>query len=319
MKVVGPEAAAATRPSSASSSTRTSSRSRGSTPSKPTGSARVEAAGLAEEDAGDRVRGRKDPAEPDAARSSRSAPASGATARQDEVDLAVIGAGPAGIAAAVYAASEGLNTVVLDRLGPGGQVGGSSLVENFIGFPAGLSGAELATRGVLQMLKFGAQMVAPVSVDRLDPNAGRQRVIAAPRAAARRSTQASCSSRPGVTGESSTCPAPSASSGRASITRARPSKASCTRGRTSPSSARATPPGRRRCSWPSGAARTVHLLVRRDDFGPGMSDYLADRIRATANIEVHTGVRGLRGPRRRAASSAPTCKHTRRPHRRAST
>src|SRR5205085_7205221 len=94
-----------------------------------------------------------------------------------DVDLAVIGAGPAGIAAAVYAASEGLNTVVVDRLGPGGQVGGSSLVENFIGFPAGLSGAELATRGVLQMLKFGARMVAPVMVDRVevpdDPRAPR--------------------------------------------------------------------------------------------------------------------------------------------------
>ena len=85
------------------------------------------------------------------------------------VDLAVVGAGPAGIAAAVYAASEGIDTVVLDRLGPGGQAGGSSKIENFIGFPAGLSGTELATRGVLQMLKFGARMAAPVQVDRLIP------------------------------------------------------------------------------------------------------------------------------------------------------
>jgi thioredoxin reductase (NADPH) len=85
-----------------------------------------------------------------------------------EVDLAIVGAGPAGIAAAVYAASEGLKTVVLDKLGPGGQAGGSSKIENFIGFPAGLSGTELATRGVLQMLKFGAQMVAPVNVERFE-------------------------------------------------------------------------------------------------------------------------------------------------------
>src|SRR4029079_10175465 len=87
-----------------------------------------------------------------------------------ECDLAIVGAGPAGIAAAVYAASEGLKTVVLDRLGPGGQGGGSSLFENFTGCPAGLSGRERATRGVLQMLKFGAKMVAPVSVDRLVPH-----------------------------------------------------------------------------------------------------------------------------------------------------
>ncbi len=72
-----------------------------------------------------------------------------------EADFAIIGAGPAGIAAAVYASSEGLSTLVLDKLGPGGQAGDSSRIENFIGFPAGLSGADLATRGVLQMLKFG--------------------------------------------------------------------------------------------------------------------------------------------------------------------
>src|SRR3954453_14504557 len=76
-------------------------------------------------------------------------------------------AGPAGIAAAVYASSEGLSTLMLDRLGPGGQAGGSSRIENFIGFPAGLSGADLATRGVLQMLKFGARMIAPVTVQKL--------------------------------------------------------------------------------------------------------------------------------------------------------
>ncbi len=86
-----------------------------------------------------------------------------------EVDFAIVGAGPAGIAAAVYASSEGLSTLMLDRLGPGGQAGGSSRIENFIGFPAGLSGAELATRGVLQMLKFGARIVAPVVVEKLTP------------------------------------------------------------------------------------------------------------------------------------------------------
>ena len=86
------------------------------------------------------------------------------------VDFLVIGAGPAGIAAAVYAASEGLSTLVVDRLGPGGQAGGSSKIENFIGFPSGLTGTELATRGILQMLKFGAQLAAPVAVSKLALN-----------------------------------------------------------------------------------------------------------------------------------------------------
>ena len=69
----------------------------------------------------------------------------------------------------MYASSEGLSTLMLDRLGPGGQAGGSLRIENFIGFPAGLSGADLATRGVLQMLKFGAQIVTPVTVEKLTP------------------------------------------------------------------------------------------------------------------------------------------------------
>src|SRR5205807_2259611 len=85
------------------------------------------------------------------------------------VDLAIVGAGPAGMAAAVYAASEGVSTVVLDRLGPGGQAGGSSRIENFIGFPSGLSGTDLATRSVLQMLKFGAKIFAPIAVEKLTP------------------------------------------------------------------------------------------------------------------------------------------------------
>jgi len=87
------------------------------------------------------------------------------------IDFAVIGAGPAGLAAAVYAASEGLSTLVIDRLGPGGQAGGSSKIENFMGFPSGISGTDLATRGSLQMLKFGAEIVAPVSVTQIEAGA----------------------------------------------------------------------------------------------------------------------------------------------------
>jgi len=79
-------------------------------------------------------------------------------------DLVIVGAGPAGLAAAVYGASEGLATIVLDRFGPGGQAGNSSRIENYMGFPAGLSGADLANRGYLQALKFGAELVAPVEV-----------------------------------------------------------------------------------------------------------------------------------------------------------
>src|ERR1700740_719636 len=76
-------------------------------------------------------------------------------------DLAIVGAGPAGLAAAVYAASEGLRTVVLEGDAPGGQAGSSSLIENFFGFPTGISGGELAFRAQLQAYRFGAKFSTP--------------------------------------------------------------------------------------------------------------------------------------------------------------
>ncbi len=77
----------------------------------------------------------------------------------DQYDLAVIGAGPAGLAAAVYAASEGLATAVIEREAPGGQAGTSSKIENYLGFPDGVSGAELAARAREQAVKFGADLL----------------------------------------------------------------------------------------------------------------------------------------------------------------
>jgi thioredoxin reductase (NADPH) len=80
----------------------------------------------------------------------------------DEVfDTVIIGAGPAGLGAAVYAASEGLRTLVLDNMGPGGQAGSSARIENYAGFPAGLSGHDLALRTYVQALKFGAIFSTP--------------------------------------------------------------------------------------------------------------------------------------------------------------
>ena len=77
---------------------------------------------------------------------------------QKVYDLVVVGAGPAGLAAAVYGASEGLSTVVLERTGPGGQAGRSMRIENYLGFPTGITGAELAERAVVQANKFGARL-----------------------------------------------------------------------------------------------------------------------------------------------------------------
>lgn len=82
-------------------------------------------------------------------------------------DLIVVGAGPAGLAAAVYGASEGLNTVVLERSAPGGQAGASMRIENYLGFPTGITGLELTDRAVMQASKFGARLSVPVPVLRM--------------------------------------------------------------------------------------------------------------------------------------------------------
>lgn len=87
-------------------------------------------------------------------------------------DLAIVGGGPAGLAAAVYGASEGLNTVIIEKEAPGGQAGMSSKIENYLGFPSGLSGGELARRAVVQAKRFGVEILAPqevVSVRKEDP------------------------------------------------------------------------------------------------------------------------------------------------------
>jgi thioredoxin reductase (NADPH) len=216
-----------------------------------------------------------------------------------EVDFGIVGAGPAGISAAVYAASEGLSTLLLDKLGPGGQAGASSRIENFVGFPAGLKGAELATRGVLQMLKFGAHMVAPVAVERLTPadpanelhrlqlDCGaeiRCRVLLLATGVRWRRLEADGADRFVGAGIYYACTTVEADlfygddvavvGGGNSAGQAVVFLAEC-------------------CP-----TRTVHLLVRRT-LGPTMSEYLTQRIRALRNVIVHgqTEIAAIEGKR----------------------
>ncbi len=216
-----------------------------------------------------------------------------------EVDFAIVGAGPAGLAAAVYASSEGLSTLLLDKLGPGGQAGGSSRIENFIGFPAGLSGADLATRGVLQMLKFGARMVAPVAVEKLTPAQSvndlhrlqldcgaeiRCRVLLLALGVRWRRLEADGADRFAGAGIYYACTTVEADlydkadvavvGGGNSAGQAVMFLAECCR------------------------SRQVHLLIRRT-LGPSMSEYLTQRIRATANVVVHeqTEIGAIEGKR----------------------
>ena len=91
----------------------------------------------------------------------------------EEADLLVVGAGPAGLGAAVYGASEGLDTLVVDSTGLGGQAGTSRRIENYLGFPAGVSGSELTSRAVTQARKFDARLATPYRAVALEPGDGR--------------------------------------------------------------------------------------------------------------------------------------------------
>jgi thioredoxin reductase (NADPH) len=84
--------------------------------------------------------------------------------KQDIYDVVIIGAGPAGLGASVYGASEGLKTLLIERRAPGGQAGTSSLIENYLGFPSGLSGADLTRRAITQATRFGTDFLSPQSV-----------------------------------------------------------------------------------------------------------------------------------------------------------
>jgi len=98
------------------------------------------------------------------------------SAQQAGADMLVVGAGPAGLSAAVYAASEGMQVIVLDGVATGGQAGTSSRIENYLGFPAGISGAELADRAVLQAEKFGARFAVPAEATAIAQDSGYYRV-----------------------------------------------------------------------------------------------------------------------------------------------
>ena len=91
-----------------------------------------------------------------------------AHAQDTTYDVAIVGAGPAGLAAAVYGSSEGLRTVLIEASAPGGQAGQSSLIENYLGFPAGISGADLARRAASQATRFGAEIVVPAEVESVE-------------------------------------------------------------------------------------------------------------------------------------------------------
>jgi thioredoxin reductase (NADPH) len=200
----------------------------------------------------------------------------------DVYDLAIVGAGPAGLAAAVYGASEGLRTLLLDRRAPGGQAGSSSRIENYLGFPAGVSGSDLTRRALLQAQRLGAEFLAPLEVTGVSIDAGYKRLaLADGREIVTRSLLAATGMfyrelpAPGVaehTGAgvyygAATTEAPVFSDRRAFVVGGGNSA-----GQGAMHLAR--------------YAKEVHIVVRRDSLRDTMSQYLIDQIEKTPNIQV---------------------------------
>ncbi len=175
----------------------------------------------------------------------------------EPADVTIVGAGPAGLAAAVYGASEGLATVLLDAVGTGGQAAASSRIENYFGFPFGLSGADLTGRAVLQALKFGAQLASPCPAVQLDSDTAEAATCCACTCRATiSSTARPSSSRPApATGRCRWNAGPT-SRGPASTTRPPSWRPAAARAARSPWSAESTRPDRPRSTWPGGAARS---------------------------------------------------------------
>jgi thioredoxin reductase (NADPH) len=168
-------------------------------------------------------------------------------ATEKVVDLIIFGSGPAGLAAAVYGASEGLDTLLLDAVGVGGQAAASSRIENYLGFPSGLSGHDLTQRAALQALKFGAELSSPCRVTSLDTTAEHLRVDLADGTAI--SSRAVLIAT-GVRYRTLPLPRWSEFEGPASTTPPPNSRPGPAEPGLSRSSAGPTPPGRPRFTWP---------------------------------------------------------------------
>ena len=208
-------------------------------------------------------------------------------------DLVVVGAGPAGLAAAVYGASEGLETMVLERAGPGGQAGRSMRIENYLGFPTGISGGELAERAAVQAGKFGARLPVPTPVTSLTfdnaypvlhldtgETVSAKCLLIATGADYRRLTAEGCEKFEGSGVYYAATPT------EAPVCRA--ADVVVVGGGNSAGQA---------AVFLAGVAQKVYLVVRGGDLYKDMSAYLARRIEQTPNIEVllNTEVRQMRG------------------------
>jgi thioredoxin reductase (NADPH) len=204
--------------------------------------------------------------------------------RRAMYDTVVVGAGPAGLAAAVYGASEGLSTVVIEREAPGGQAGTSSRIENYLGFPSGVSGAELASRALQQARRLGAEILVTREISRIDPSS-RQVYLDGGDVLEARTIILAC----GVAWRRLPVEGFDRFVGKGISYGAARSEAPNTHGLDIHIIGAGNSAGQAALFF-SSHAQTVTILCRGDDIGTSMSQYLVDQLATRANVQVRYGV-----------------------------
>jgi thioredoxin reductase (NADPH) len=209
------------------------------------------------------------------------------------LDLIVVGAGPAGLAAAVYAASEGLDVLVIERIATGGQAGTSSRIENYLGFPLGVTGQELMRNALLQAQKFGARITVPGIVKRLGIDAG-ARVITLADGTKLRAKAILVAT--GVEYRRPDVPRLSEFEGAGVYYAATDTEMKLCRNEEVVVVGAGNSAGQAIVAL-SRYARRVHVVARARDLGKSMSRYLVDRVEQIDNVRIHRGavVTGLEG------------------------
>jgi thioredoxin reductase (NADPH) len=197
-------------------------------------------------------------------------------------DLVIVGAGPSGLAAAVYGASEGLRTLLLDRHAPGGQAGSSSRIENYLGFPAGVSGTDLTRRAVTQAQRLGAEFLVPLEVTGFSIDAGYKRLrLSDGRELVTRTMLAAT----GMEYREHPAPGVAAHTGAGVYYGAATTEAPAFAGRRVLVVGGGNSAGQGALHL-ARYASDVEIVVRRESLSGGMSRYLVEQIQRTSNIRV---------------------------------
>jgi thioredoxin reductase (NADPH) len=222
-------------------------------------------------------------------------------AKDAAYDVAIVGAGPAGLAAAVYAASEGLSVIVLDERAMGGQAGASARIENYLGFPTGISGQALAGRAFSQALKFGAEIAVPIKVERLDCST---EDLALDLSGGRRVRAQAVVIASGARYRRPNIPNLADFEGAGVSYWASPIEARLCAGEEVALVGGGNSAGQA-IVFLAPQVKRLHLFVRRD-LSETMSRYLIERIAALPNVEIHVGseVVALEGERATGLSAA---------------